>query len=187
MADLAIPKEYQDQLVFRENPDKRTDAKILESLNKYTPITSEKNVWGFWDSGIASMPGWCQRNVIDWVRQLGPSWTVRILDSVPDSSNNALQYVSPDLLPNTYVKGSMDGPYKGPHACDMLRGACLYEHGGVFMDVGCILIRHLDRICWNKLEDPNSPFQVATPWMYGITMANHFVAARKGDPFIKRW
>jgi hypothetical protein len=23
--------------------------------------------------------------------------------------------------------------------------------------------------------------------MYGITIANHFVASRKGDPFIKRW
>ena len=133
------------------------------------------------------MPSWCQRNVVDWVRILGPSWTVRVLDSMRGSPNYALNYVPPDSLPETWVKGTMDGVYKGPHACDLLRGSCLYEYGGVFMDVGNVLIRQLDRICWNQLEDPDSPFRVSVPWMYGITMANHFVASRKGDPFIKRW
>ena len=185
--DLVIAQDFSDQLVFRENPDTRTDAEILEALSKYRSVTSEKNVWAFWNSGIMSMPSWCQRNVVDWVRMLGPSWTVRVLDSVPGSENNALRYLPPDSLPNTYVYGTMDGPYKGPHAADMLRGSCLYSHGGVFMDVGNLLIRHLDWICWNQLEDPNSPFQVAIPWMYGISTANHFVASRKGDLFIKRW
>ena len=55
------------------------------------------------------------------------------------------------------------------------------------MDVGIILIRQLDDICWKQLEDPKSPFEVSVPWMYGTVMANHFVASRKGNPFIKRW
>ncbi|KAK3724774.1 hypothetical protein LTR37_000822 [Vermiconidia calcicola] len=187
MTPLTIPEEFQAQLVLRENDDRRTNAEILESLGQYRPIASEKNVWAFWHSGLTSMPQWCQHNVVDWVRMLGPSWTVRILDSVPDSLNNALKYLDAELLTETYVRGTMDGPYKGPHAADLLRGACLWQHGGVFMDVGNLLIRHLDRICWNQLEDPSSPFRVSVPWMYGITMANHFVAARKGDPFIKHW
>lgn len=187
IGDMDIPEEFRDQLIYRENPDRRTDTQILESLTTYNSVTSEKNVWAFWHSGTTSMPGWCQRNVTDWVRLLGPSWTVRVLDSVKGSPNNALRYLPTESLPATYVEGSMDGPYKGPHAADMLRGACLYHHGGVFMDVGNLLIRHLDRVCWNQLEDPTSPFQVSCPWMYDITMANHFVASRKGDPFIKRW
>ena len=187
---MTIPQEFKDQLVYIDVPDKRSDAEILDSLTKYSPITSEKNVWAFWHSGLMKMPGWCQRNVISWVRMLGSGskpWTVRVLDSVPDSPNFFLNYVSNDNLPPALNDGKMDGPYFGPHSADLLRGACLYEHGGVFMDVGILLIRHLDRICWNQLEDPNSPFQVSVPWMYGITMANHFVACRKGDPFVKKW
>jgi hypothetical protein len=133
------------------------------------------------------MSGWCQRNVTDWVRICGPDWTVRILDNVPDSPNYALNYLPRALLPEAFIERKMDGPYAGPHSADFLRGACLYEHGGVYMDVGSILFRDMDRICWNEIEDPNNPVQVAVPLMYKQTIANHFVASRKGDPFIKRW
>ena len=184
---LEIPPEFQDQLTFRKNEDERTDTEILQSLSTYRPVTSEKNVWAFWHSGAASMPAWQQRNVIDWIRLLGPSWTVRVLDNVPGSPSNALQFLPEKSLPETFVRGTMDGTHRGQYAADMLRGACLYYYGGVFMDVGAILIRHLDRVCWDQLEDPNSPFEVAVPWMYGITVVNHFVASRKGNPFIKRW
>lgn len=133
------------------------------------------------------MPEWCQRNVIDWHRICGPSWTIRVLDTVPESPNHALNYVSANILPETFVQGTMTSPYVGPHSADFLRGACLLLHGGVFMDVGIILTRSLDRICWAQLEDPASPFQVSVPWMNGSIIANHFVASRKEDPFIKRW
>ena len=184
---LEIPKEFQDQLTVCDPVDKRSDGEILETLTQHQPVASEKNVWAFWHSGVSPMPAWCQRNVINWVRTCGLSWTVRVLDSVPGSPNFFLEYVSASALNDALVNGTMDGTYFGPHSCDLLRGACLYNYGGVFMDVGIFLIRDLDRICWKQLEDPESPFQVATPWMYGITMANHFVASRRYDPFIKRW
>ncbi|KAH8196989.1 hypothetical protein TruAng_008848 [Truncatella angustata] len=187
LKDFTIPSEYQDQLELVTITDKRSDQDILQDLTQYGPVTSEKNIWAFWHSGVMSMPGWCQRNITDWVRICSPSWTVRILDNNPDSPNYALKYVSADLLPEAFVLKQMDGPYVGPHSADFLRGACLYQHGGVFIDVGCILLRHMDRIGWDKLEDPNSPYQVAVPLMYGQTVANSWVAARKGDPFIKRW
>ncbi|KAF7347772.1 Capsule polysaccharide biosynthesis [Mycena venus] len=186
MATLSIPTEYQDQLEIVEVTDTRTDEEILHAISQHAPVTSEKNIWAFWDSGLRNMPGWCQRNVVDWVRICG-GWTVRILDNVPDSPNYALKYLSPGLLPEAFVERKMDGPYTGPHSADFLRGACLYEHGGAYMDVGSILFRHMDRICWDQIEDPNSPIQIAVPLMYKQTIANHFVAARKGDPFIKRW
>lgn len=187
MPQFAIPKEFQHTLRYVESQDQRSDDEILASLTKHVPMKSEKNIWTFWHSGVLSMPSWCQRNIVNWVRLCGPSWTLRVLDNVPGSPNNALNWVSAEMLPETFVKGTMDGPYTGPHSADFLRGAALFNFGGVWMDTGIVLIRDLDRICWNQLEDPKSPFQVSTPWMFGSHMANHFVASRKGDPFIKRW
>lgn len=187
MARFEIPQEFGNELQYRRCKDTRSENEILASLRAFQPVTNEKNVWSFWDGGLDAMPSWTRRNVLDWVRILGDTWTVRVLDSVSESPNNALKYVYPDLLPSIYIKGKMDGAHKGPHAADMLRGACLYSHGGVYMDVSIILFRHLDRICWAQLSDPTSPYKVAVPWMYGVAIANHFVAARKGDVFIKRW
>ncbi|TVY83657.1 putative glycosyl transferase FCK3 [Lachnellula suecica] len=184
---FSIPSEFKDAVRYVDAKDQRTDAEILASLTQHAPITTEKNIWTFWDSGLKSMPSWCQRNIVNWVRLCGPSWSVRVLDSVPGSPTNALTYATADMLPEAFVKGTMDGPYVGPHSADFLRGACLWLHGGVWMDVGILLIRDLDRVCWRQLEDPASPFEVSVPWMYGPVMANHFVASRKGNPFIKRW
>jgi mannosyltransferase OCH1-like enzyme len=185
--DLKIPDEFKDQLSYVEAPDTRSDEEILSILNRYVRVTSEKNIWAFWHSGIEQMPAWCQRNVIDWVRINGPSWTVRVLDNVPDSPNYVLKHLPAETLPKSFIERTMDGPYVGPHSADFLRGATLTVHGGVFMDVGNILLRSIDRICWRELEDPSSPFNGAIPWMYGTTIAQHLIAARKGDPFIQRW
>ncbi|KAL2808284.1 hypothetical protein BJX63DRAFT_409745 [Aspergillus granulosus] len=184
---FTIPNEFKEELEPTEPLDSRSDGEILASLAQRRPVTSEKNIWAFWHSGAAAMPKWCQRNIADWQRICGPSWTIRVLDTVPNSPNHALQFIPPEMLPETFVKETMEGPYVGPHSADFLRGACLYLHGGVFMDVGIILNRSLDRVCWAQIEDPATPFNVSVPWMYGTTMANHFVASRKGDPFIKRW
>ncbi|KAF2794770.1 hypothetical protein K505DRAFT_241388 [Melanomma pulvis-pyrius CBS 109.77] len=184
---LTVPSEFQSHVRYVESKDKRTDAEIIESLSKNTPITSEKNVWTYWHSGVKSMPSWCQRNIINWVRLLGPDWTVRVLDTALNSANHALSWISPEELPESFVKGTMTGPYVGPHSADFLRGAALYAYGGVWMDVGNLLFRHLDKICWDQLADDSSPFTVSTPWMFGHHMANHFIAARKGDMFIRKW
>lgn len=187
-ASYEIPKGCDGQVRPIQPKDDRTDAQILDSLANFSPINpSEKNIWAFWDQGLYAMPSWNKRNVVQWVRMHGSDWTVRILDNVPDSPNYALNYLPAEYLPGTFTEGTMDGPYVGPHSADLLRGACLYLYGGVFMDVGIILIRHLDRICWNQLADPESPFQVSIPLMYSNITANHWTGARKGDPFIKRW
>jgi hypothetical protein len=55
------------------------------------------------------------------------------------------------------------------------------------MDVGVLLFRHLDDVCWNKLEDESTEYSVCVPWMFAQHIANHFVAARKGDEFIGKW
>lgn len=60
------------------------------------------------------------------------------------------------------------------------------------MDAGTLLFRNLDDICWSKLEDPESPYEMAGfTIQQGATKAktfmNRFIAARKGNPFVKRW
>merc|ERR1711981_73656 len=40
---------------------------------------------------------------------------------------------------------------------------------------------------WEQLEDPNNPKTICVPWYYQTVMGNHWTAARKGDPFIRRW
>lgn len=187
MASFAIPPKYAAQLEPAAAADGRSDDEILQSLTRHVPVTSEKNIWAYWHAGVLAMPAWCRRNVIDWVRICGDGWTVRVLDPDPSSANYALRYLDPELLPETFRTRTMDGPYSGPHAADFIRGAALYQHGGAFMDVGSILIRHMDRFVWDVLADAASPYEVAVPVMFAQTIANHFVAARKGNPFIKRW
>jgi hypothetical protein len=187
MSLLQIPTEYSDKLDVAAATDERSDENILESLNRFTPVTSEKNIWTFWHSGLLSMPVWCQRNAIDWVRICGPEWTIRVVDNDPDSPNYVMRYISADLLPRAFVERRMDGKFHGQHSADMVRTAALFAHGGAWMDVGNVMTRHIDRICWDELEDPESPHQVAIMLMFGQMIVNYFVAARKGDPFIKRW
>lgn len=182
MAVLTIPVEWVDKLEVVDKVDERPFEEILQTLDQHVPVTSEKNIWTFWHSGILNMPGCCQRNVVDWVRICGPGWTVRVVDNVPDSPNYALKYVSADDLPEAFVQRKMDGPFAGQHSADMVRGATTYEHGGAWMDVGSIMTRDMDRFCWNELEDPNSPYQVAMLVAYGNMMMNFFIAAHKLDP-----
>ncbi|KAH7120027.1 hypothetical protein B0J11DRAFT_535076 [Dendryphion nanum] len=184
---IAIPKEFQRELRYVELLDKRTDNEILDELTTHVTITSEKNVWTYWHAGVRAMPSWCQRNVVNWVRLLGPSWTVRVLDAVPGSPNHALNFIDASQLPETFVKGTMEGPYTGPHSADFLRCAALYKYGGAWMDVGILLFRHLDKICWDKLEDESNDYSICVPWMFAQHIANHFVCARKGDQFIGKW
>ncbi|KAL0932306.1 capsule polysaccharide biosynthesis protein [Colletotrichum truncatum] len=184
-----IPSEFQDKIRYVEPLDLRSDEEILEALTRPPPVASEKNIWAFWHAGIRDMPPWCQRNIIAWSRICGPQWTIRVLDVVDNSPNNALNWVKEEDLPKAFTTKTMDGPlgYTGPHSADFLRGICLYQYGGAWMDVGSILFRSIDEICWRKLEDANEPYQVAGPWMYQRGIANHFIASRKGDPFIKHW
>lgn len=166
MAKFEIPAEFSKQLRYVEALDQRTDQELIEALHNPPPVTTEKNVWTYWHSGFDNMPSWSQRNVLNWMKLNGPEWSVRILDTVSDSPSHALKWVDAKTLPESFVKGTMTGQYVGPHSADFLRGVALYTHGGIWLDVGCIVVRKWDDICWKILADPNSPYQVAAPNMY---------------------
>lgn len=190
MSPFSIPPQYQDLLEEIKEPSihaSTSDDEIFPQLLQHIPVTSDKCVWAFWDSGVATMPAWCRRNVIDWVRMCGDSWTVRVLDNVPDSPNYALRFLERDSLAAAFVDRTMDGPFVGQHAADLVRGAALTQYGGVWMDVGSILVRHLDRVCWDVIQDPATPIKAAVAVQPSHGIMNYFVACKKGDPFIRRW
>ncbi|KUL83691.1 hypothetical protein ZTR_07520 [Talaromyces verruculosus] len=171
--------------------DHRSAVDIVASLKTYAaPTASEKNVWAYWHTGWDSMPPWCQRNVIDWVRRLGPSWTVRVLDSVEDSPMNVTRFIGREFLPDAFNTRTMTGRYMATHSADLIRLPLLLLYGGVWMDVGIILIRNLDDI-WNILADPSSPYEFAAfafecrPGK--LSVINPWLAARKGCALVKRW
>lgn len=182
-----IPAELSGKLRVVDSLDSRSDEEILKDAGKFIPVTNERNIWTFWHSGVQNMPRWTQQNVANWSRLNGTSWTIRVLDAVPDSDNYALKYIDKSCLPDCFLDGTMDGPNTGPHAADMLRTVMLWKYGGVWIDVGCIAVRRFEDMCWRQLEDQNSPFEVSVPFMFELHMANHFVASRKGSPFIKAW
>ncbi|PYI02042.1 hypothetical protein BO78DRAFT_454739 [Aspergillus sclerotiicarbonarius CBS 121057] len=172
--------------------DQRTDADIIAQLTSPPAVSaSEQNVWAFWHAGFPSMRPWTQRNVIGWVRRLGPDWTVRVLDQVPGSSANVYHFLATSDLPHAVNESTMTGPSVGPHTADLIRLPLLYRYGGVWMDVGTLLLRHLDTICWNAIADPATPYEIGgfnLDVRPGVTvMMNSFIACRRGNEFIRRW
>lgn len=172
--EIPIPAEFASKLRLVSAKDSRTDAAIIAALNEHVPITSEKNIWTYWHAGVDAMPSWNKRAISDWVRLHGFEWTVRILNTVPGHPNHALNWLEPDQLPESFVKGTMTGPYTGPHSADFLRGAALYRYGGAWLDVSCILFRSLDKICWDELADEDSPFTIAAASQFDVVVANAF-------------
>ncbi|KAI1329438.1 capsular polysaccharide synthesis protein-domain-containing protein [Xylariaceae sp. FL0255] len=190
-ADTKVGVPAGLKLIDPAKLDLRSDEEIATWLQQRQPITSQKNVWAFWHSGYSNMTPWVQRNIINWVRRLGSEWTVHLVDQVEGSETHISHYVESSWFPAVFNNGTMDGPSKGAHSGDLVRLPLIYKYGGVWMDAGSLLFRHLDDICWKQIEDPNSPIE-----MSGFViemrpsvdcMLNGFIAAKAGNPFIKRW
>ena len=79
----------------------------------------------------------------------------------------------------------MDG-----HSADLVRLPLLSLYGGAWIDVGTILIRHLDDI-WNVLQDPSNDYEFAAPTFPcrpdEDSVTNNFLMARKGNGLVARW
>ncbi|KAI0836046.1 hypothetical protein F5Y06DRAFT_305642 [Hypoxylon sp. FL0890] len=177
--------------VPREVLDSRSEAEIIASLARFQPVVSEKNVWAFWDQGLERMKPWMRQNVINWVRRLGSSWTVRVTDIVPGSPNHVLNFVPAYYFPRAFLENKIDGDQRGQHASDLARLPLVIEHGGVYMDVGLLLFRNIDDICWAELQNPESPFEICAFALQGRDhfgqIINAFIATRKGNIFAKKW
>ncbi|KAK3315825.1 hypothetical protein B0H66DRAFT_271856 [Apodospora peruviana] len=171
--------------------DARSDQEIISSLLQFQPVTSERNLWTFWDTGFHGMRPYVQRFIVGWVRRLGPSWTVRVLDHVEGSPLNVHAFLPPAEFHDAFNNRTMTGPYVGAHSGDIVRLPLIYHYGGIWMDAGTMLFRHVEDICWKVLEDPTTPYEIAgfapgTEPGNDVIM-NGFIAAKKGNGFIRRW
>lgn len=70
MAKLDLSPEDEKLLVSIPSSflDVRTDNEISDLVRAHHPVTSERNIWAFWDKGFDDMYPWCRRNVLAWVR-----------------------------------------------------------------------------------------------------------------------
>jgi hypothetical protein len=127
--------------------DQRSDTEIIDSLLKRHPIVSRKNMWALWDKGFLGMP---------------PEWTVRVVDKVEGSPLNTSYYIDSALLPASFSQGTIDGLFIRQHSADLTRCPYLLFYGSVWLDVGVILLTHLDDLCRNTLENPSSPHELCT-------------------------
>jgi len=194
MATFTIPKSATGlHAVPEQQLDLRPESQILAELNSFLPVISEKNVWAFWDKGIDALYPSYRCTVLNWVRKLGRSWTVRIVDLVEGSPNNIYSFVGKEWFPNCFIDRTMNGSHAAQHAADLVRLPLLFQHGGVWMDVGNMLHTHLDKLFWDALTTPNSPFEMAVwiisgqirkPWG---SFGNYMLAARRECTFIKNW
>lgn len=194
MRDFPIPQGATNlEEVPQSQLDLRSDADIMAEFGSFRPVTSEKNVWAFWDKGLHAMYPSYRCTVLNWVRKLGPSWTVRIVDLVDGSPNNIYNFVDKAWFPDCVINDTMDGSHKAQHTSDLMRLPLLFEHGGVWMDVGNMLHTHLDDLFWNALSSPSDSYevglwiisgQIRTKWG---SFGNYMVAARKGSLFIRNW
>ncbi|TFA98356.1 hypothetical protein CCMA1212_009837 [Trichoderma ghanense] len=105
------------------------------------------------------------------------------------AQTNVLNYVEESYFPKTPLEGTMDG-HKA-HMGDLVRLPLLWKYGGVWMDVGLILMRHVDDICWKRIEDPESPYELSAVALMHLpgtyTPLNGFLGTKSSNPFIKRW
>ncbi|KAI0889641.1 uncharacterized protein GGS22DRAFT_176903 [Annulohypoxylon maeteangense] len=193
-AKFPLPKSATNLRVVPDAQlDLRPTPEIIAELHTFRPITSEKNVWAFWDKGLSAMYPSYQHTVTNWVRKLGPSWTIRIVDLQDGSPNHIYNYVDKTWFPACFQNHTMNGRHAAQHAADLVRLPLLYEHGGVWMDVGNMLHTHLDRLFWNHLTSPTSPYEMAVWVITGQirkqwgSFGNYMLAARKHCLFIKHW
>jgi hypothetical protein len=194
MLQFQLPKTATGLREISESQlDLRTDEAILTELQSFRPITSEKNVWAFWDKGLSAMYPSYLITVLNWVRRLGPSWTVRVVDLVEGSPNHVYNFAGADWFPACFVEKRMDGRHAAQHAADLVRLPLLFEHGGVWMDVGNMLHVHLDALFWDHLTAPGSPYEMAAWLISGQirrgwgSFGNYMVAARRQCVFIRNW
>lgn len=194
MAKFAIP---QSATLLREIPesklDLRPDSEIIAELKTFRPVTSEKNVWAFWNNDLETMYPTHLKTVINWVRKLGPTWTVRVVDLVDSSPNNIYQFLGKEAFPDCFNNKTMKGRHAAQEASDLVRTPLLYKYGGMYMDVSNILHTHLDTLFWNALTAPDSPYEMGIWLICGQirkqwgSFGNFMMAARKGCVFVKNW
>jgi hypothetical protein len=81
---------------------------------------------------------------MNWVRILRLRWTLRALDLSNNSPANVFNFFNEASLPKHIRDGKRTGRYAGVNTSDTICLPLVYQHGGVWVNVGIILLVHLD-------------------------------------------
>ncbi|KAA1473556.1 hypothetical protein DENSPDRAFT_279719 [Dentipellis sp. KUC8613] len=178
--------------------DLRPDSEIDFILHNPPPVTSDKNIWLFWASGLPTLPPHHLRTVRTYHRRFARAgWTVRLLDRAPSSPLNIAHWLDASdasLFPAAFSQGTLGGRYAAQHTSDLVRWPLLLTYGGAYVDVGLMPIGDLDAL-WNAtIGDPTSPIEVlaydggdppasSPPHR---TLTNYFLAAKRHNAFFAR-
>ncbi|KAI9049272.1 hypothetical protein LZ554_007119 [Drepanopeziza brunnea f. sp. 'monogermtubi'] len=179
--------------ISNELLDLRPDSEIDYEILHPKPITTEKNIFFFWDSGFKHMHPCTQRTVRAWHRRFSRSgWTIYVIDrhlGSPMNVENFLDVNDRSNFPQAFAEGTVTGTYAVQHTSDLVRWPLLLKYGGVYADVGLMQIGDLDAL-WNKtVGDPESGYEILSynqgpPETYCLT--NYFFCARKNNPLFER-
>ncbi|KAM0792467.1 hypothetical protein ACM66B_005142 [Microbotryomycetes sp. NB124-2] len=173
--------------------DLRSDDEVDHAITHPRPVTSDKNVWFFWDKGYENLYPSARRTVRTWHRRLSKlGWAVRVVDYLPGSPLNVTHWIDTNdstVVPRAFTDGSLDGGQSRQHISDLVRWPLLLKYGGVYADVGFIQIGDLDRL-WNEtIGNSESPVEVLSydsgdATVLGLT--NYFLASKRDNAFFLR-
>jgi hypothetical protein len=182
----------------QEQLDLRPDAEIDALLQAPPPVPAghEQNVWFYWHSGYATMHPYAKRTIRAYHRRLAhQGWTIRVLDVAvgsPGNIANFLDTTDPALFPQAFRDNTITGTYARQHTSDLVRFPLLLKYGGVYADVGLMLIGDLDVLWASTIGDAASPYEVVsfhstegrTP--DGYNLMNYFLCAGKSNVLVQR-
>ncbi|KAJ4386344.1 hypothetical protein N0V93_009239 [Gnomoniopsis smithogilvyi] len=177
--------------------DLRSDNEIDALLQAPPPVPHghERNVWFFWHSGYSTMHPYAKRTVRAYHRRLASlGWTIRVLDVTPDSPGNVANFLDisdPALFPRAFRDNTITGTYARQHTSDLVRFPLLLRYGGVYADVGLMLIGDLDRLWNSTIGNPDSPYKVVSfndsgKDEDGYNLFNYFLCAGKNNALFQR-
>lgn len=143
----------------------------------FTPTASqaqdgvERNIWIYWNSGESSAPELVRLAVSSW-RILNPTWKVYLV-----SDTNLFDFVGEDEL------GPQHAHLPIQQASNIIRGALLRKHGGVWVDATLLCLRPLDSWLPQKFAGDFLAPQVGR----SIFFANWFLVSKRHGVFITAW
>jgi hypothetical protein len=181
------------QLVY-EIPESSEDSVLAELKSATPPKSGSKPIFGFWHTGIDTLPPYLLRNVLNWHRRFSPlGWTVYILDTVLDSPLNVSNFIdttSPAVVPEAFTKRTLSGSYAAQHTSDLTRYPLLLKYGGVYLDVGVLQFGDLNWLWIEHISNPASPYDFAGFTMgdppSGISIVNFGLISGPNNPLIRR-
>ena len=174
--------------------DLRSDAEIDAALRDPPPVTTDKNIWLFWDTGLDNLPSHHLRTVRAYHRRFSRrGWTVRLVDCVPASPLHVARYLDPadpSLFPAVFRRGAaLAGVHAAQHTSDLVRWPLLLAHGGAYVDVGLLPVGDLDALWESTVADPASGIEVLSydgGTDHHRTLCNYFMAAKRDNPLFAR-